>query len=59
MEIRENRQKYNDEAFWAIMVQNEEVWLYDSNGNGPIDPIYLPSKISGTHLKLTIVCGIY
>jgi hypothetical protein len=31
------------DAFWKKMVDTNNVWLYDENGNQPFDPIFFPS----------------
>lgn len=30
------------DAFWKKMVDTNNVWLYDENGNQPFDPIFFP-----------------
>lgn len=45
--IRQNRQGEDDEQFWSFMISENLVWLFDVKGLGPLDPIFLPSSVSG------------
>ena len=45
--INENRKGNSVDEFWKYMVGADLVWLYTSDGNGPIDPSLLPHSVSG------------
>lgn len=43
-QIAQNRQNLQEDNFWRLAVENEEVWLYDHAGKKNMDPSLLPSS---------------
>ena len=43
--VRQNRQHLDEDHFWKLTVEHEEVWLHDATGHSNMDPSFLPTNI--------------